>query len=74
MNFHKMYQPLRKERTWPLNPFPIDGTLVYRCINMLLLTFYIDLYEILVKSLFYDIQFITTILFLPSVTYALIFT
>ena len=30
------------------NPFPTDGTLMYRCINMLLMTFYIDLSEILV--------------------------
>ena len=28
-----------------LSPFPTDGTLMYRCINMLLLTFHIALYS-----------------------------
>ena len=36
------------------NPFPTDGTLMYRCKTILLITFYIDLYEILVKSFFYN--------------------
>ena len=34
-----------------INPLPTDSTLMYRCINLLLITFYIELFEALIKSI-----------------------